>query len=154
MLSYAVLDIAQNHIASQQRWESIQSHLSAQGTCLEVCDCGLEAQTVQQQCQKLLSTYGKDLEIVFCADDAQVAGVLAAVEDGGRKAGEDIYIIGTNATGQTKNLVKQGKLTGTLAADTTLAATRVVQLLRSRGEVLYLDAYVAVAAENVNGDNA
>lgn len=142
-LSYAVLE-AQENIA----WQESCAAALENGECLQVQTGCVDQEDTRKQCSLLLSRYGKDLEVIFCADDVQAAGALAAVEDGGRIVGEDIILISANATEQTLKLVEQGKLTGTLAADTALASAWVLQLLQDEGQVLSLTAYSAVSSGN------
>lgn len=145
-LSYGVLDTAQENKESQLRQQSAMDTLG--GTCLEVRYAKSGVQTAQQQCRLLLSSYGRDLEIILCGDDVLALGALAAAEDGGRIPGEDIFIFGANATTESRNLVRQGKLSGTLQYDMQTASRQVVQLLRSDEQVIYMAGYLAVDSKN------
>ncbi len=68
-------------------------------------------------CAKLLSTYGKDIEVVLCNTDAIALGALEAIEDGGREVGKDIYLFGIDGDDEALEQVKAGKLSGTVQND-------------------------------------
>lgn len=144
-LSYAVLDTDMD----AARLHSFEAALG-NAVCLEHQVCGSDAGKAEQQTRLLLSRYGRDMEIIFCGSDALAQGALAAIEDGGRKVGEDILLIGANATEQSLQLVKEGKLTGTLVGDIQSAAAQVLQLLGSRKQVIFQAEYFAVDQKNVD----
>lgn len=144
-LSYAVLAEDEN-TARQQSFESALEN----AVCLESQVCGSDVEKAEQQCRLFLSRYGRDLEIIFCGADVLADGALAAIEDGGRKVGEDILLIGANATEQSLQLVKEGKLTGTLVGDIQSAAAQVLQLLGSRKQVIFQAEYFAVDQKNID----
>ena len=144
-LSYAVLDTDMD----AARLHSFEAALG-NAVCLEHQVCGSDVAKAEQQTRLLLSRYGRDMEIIFCGSDALAQGALAAIEDGGRKVGEDILLIGANATEQSLQLVKEGKLTGTLVGDIQSAAAQVLQLLGSRKQVIFRAEYFAVDQKNVD----
>ena len=143
-LSYAVLAEDENTVHMQGFESALEN-----AVCLESQVCGSDTEKAEQQCRLFLSRYGRDMEIVLCGADALVQGALAAIEDGGRKVGEDILLIGTNATEASLQLVQEGKLTGTLMGDTHTAVQQVLQLLESRKQVIFHAQYIAVDQKNI-----
>lgn len=140
-LCYAVLDTDTTPL----RRESCAAALAeTDATCLEIQICTPDTESARQRCALLLSRYGKDLEVIFCANDVLAMGALEAIEDGGRKVGRDILLIGADATEQSLELLQQGRLTGTLTGDIHTAADHVLQLLGSREQVIYQAPYTAV----------
>ncbi|NLC96067.1 MAG: galactose ABC transporter substrate-binding protein [Erysipelotrichaceae bacterium] len=64
-----------------------------------------------------LVKYGDKIEAVFCNNDAMALGAAQAIEAAGRTVGKDIYLVGVDALDDAKDLVKEGKMTGTVLND-------------------------------------
>ncbi len=64
-------------------------------------------------CNKALSQYGKDIEVIFCGNGEATQGALEAMKDGGWKADRDFYLIGADADGE-----RNQNYTAILSADT------------------------------------
>lgn len=76
-----------------------------------------------------LTKYGKDLEVVFANNDGMAIGAVQAIEKAGnRTIGEDIFVVGVDAIADAKELLKEGKLTGTVLNDHFNQAQTVVEV--------------------------
>ena len=60
---------------------------------------------------------GKDIEVVFCNNDAMALGAYQAITAAGRTVGEDIYLVGVDALAEAVELVDNGGMTGTVLND-------------------------------------
>jgi len=97
-------------------------------SCLEVCYGQWDRQSGMEMMTQQLAKYGKDIEVVFCADDDIATGALEAVEDGGRTAGQDIYLLGIDGQQHAQVLIRSGELSGTVALDLAFMAGTVTDL--------------------------
>lgn len=64
-----------------------------------------------------LEQFGNKLEVVFANNDGMAVGAVTAIEAAGRKVGEDIFVVGVDAIPDAIELLKGGKLTGTVLND-------------------------------------
>ena len=64
-----------------------------------------------------LTQFGTDLDLVFCNNDAMALGAAAAIEQAGRKVGEDILLLGVDALDEAVKKVGEGTMTGTVLND-------------------------------------
>ncbi len=64
-----------------------------------------------------LAQYGKDVEVVFCNNDAMALGAKQAIDAAGRTVGQDIYLVGVDALDEAVELVNGGGMTGTVLND-------------------------------------
>lgn len=105
------------------------------GTCLEICYTDWSKEAAFNRCVKLLSSYGKDLEVVLCNSDTLAMGAMDAIAEGGRTTGKDIYLAGAGGDFQSRLRIRSGDLSGTvyLPADTLAAmvAETAVKLLKN-----------------------
>lgn len=65
----------------------------------------------------LLSTYGRDIEVLLCGSDDLALGALEALESYGRTVSQDIYVVGIGGEAEILSMVRQGTLTGTAMID-------------------------------------
>jgi len=107
----------------------------------------------RRECERLLSSYGKDIEVVFCNNDAMAVGALEAIREGGRQVGWDIYLVGCDALPEALELVNNGALTGTVTTDPALHAERVAQVVWAllHGETVHKQYYIEY--EGISRDN-
>jgi methyl-galactoside transport system substrate-binding protein len=64
-----------------------------------------------------LASYGDDIEVVFCNNDAMALGALQAIQAAGRTVGTDIYLLGVDALVEALQDVIDGTMTGTVFND-------------------------------------
>jgi methyl-galactoside transport system substrate-binding protein len=113
----------------------------------------------QAQAQSLvanaLAQHGKDIEVVFCNNDAMALGALQAIEAAGETVGKDVYLLGVDALQEACENVKNGKQTGTVFNDhisqSHSAADAAVNYITGAGNDHYIGCdYVKVTTENVD----
>ena len=102
--------------------------------------------------ESALAKYGKDIEVIFANNDGMAIGAVRALENTGRVVGEDVYVVGVDAIDDAMELLKNGKLTGTVLNDHYNQAHTVVEvgIKAMNGEGLspyYWHDYVLVAEE-------
>ena len=111
----------------------------------------------QAQAQSLvanaLAKNGKDIEVVFCNNDAMALGALQAIQAAGRTVGEDIYLVGVDALEEACQNVLSGTQTGTVFNDfltqSHTAADAAINYLTGAGNDHYIGCdYVKVTKDN------
>ena len=111
----------------------------------------------QAQAQSLvanaLAKNGKDIEVVFCNNDAMALGALQAIQAAGRTVGEDIYLVGVDALEEACQNVLSGTQTGTVFNDfltqSHTAADAAINYLTAAGNDHYIGCdYVKVTKDN------
>ena len=71
----------------------------------------------QELAATALTQFGNDVDVIFCNNDAMALGAYQAIVDAGRTVGEDIYLVGVDALDEVQEMVKEGKITGTVLND-------------------------------------
>lgn len=102
--------------------------------------------------ESALAKYGKDIEVVFANNDGMAIGAVRALENAGRVVNEDVYVVGVDAISDAMELLKDGKLTGTVLNDHYNQAHTVIEVAikAMNGEDIspyYWHDYVLVAEE-------
>lgn len=115
VLCYAILAGPEADMDAMALTESCQNAMS--GTCLSVYAGDWTREAAEKNGAKLLATWGKDLEVVICQSRALAEGAMAAIEDGGRSVGEDIFLVSIGSSQMDKLLVKSGDLSGIATPD-------------------------------------
>lgn len=105
-------------------------------------------------CADALAQYGKDIEVIFCGNDAMAMGALEAVRSGGWRVGEDFYLVGIDGTEGALQAIQMGDMTGTVAEDLHAQAQQVMAVAQAMlaGEAVEKQYYVncaVVTQENV-----
>ncbi|MBO6239791.1 MAG: substrate-binding domain-containing protein [Butyrivibrio sp.] len=109
-------------------------------------------ETARQLMAKALEN-DKDIEVVFCNNDAMALGALEAIEADDRKVGEDIYLVGVDALEEVIGYVLDGRMTGTVFNDYisqshAAADTAINYIKREKVEHYVGCHYVKVTAKN------
>jgi len=107
----------------------------------------------QAQAQSLvanaLAKNGKDIEVVFCNNDAMALGALQAIQAAGRTVGEDIYLVGVDALEEACQNVLSGTQTGTVFNDFLTQSHTAANYLTGAGNDHYIGCdYVKVTKDN------
>ena len=109
--------------------DNLDAQLHAETCCKALTDQGIEVVRLdagsgdwtqtggKRVCEYALSQYGKDIEVVFCNNDAMALGAWTAIQDGGRTVGRDIYLVGIGGEKIALDMVQSGGMTGTVTAD-------------------------------------
>ena len=71
----------------------------------------------QELAATALTQFGNDVDVIFCNNDAMALGAYQAIVDAGRTVGKDIYLVGVDALDEVQEMVKEGKITGTVLND-------------------------------------
>ena len=71
----------------------------------------------QQLAATALAQFGKDIDVVFCNNDAMALGAYQAIKEAGRKVNEDILLLGVDALDECVEMVQNGMMTGTVLND-------------------------------------
>ena len=71
----------------------------------------------QQIAQNALNQFGDQIDVIFCNNDGMALGAAAAIEQAGRKVGEDILLLGVDALEECQQMVQNGTMTGTVLND-------------------------------------
>lgn len=120
IVTYIVIGGPADHLDAQLRTETCCKALTDQGIEVVRLDAGSGDWTQaggKRVCEYALSQYGKDIEVVFCNNDAMALGAWTAIQDGGRTVGTDIYLVGIGGEKMALDMVQNGGMTGTVAAD-------------------------------------
>ena len=71
----------------------------------------------QQLAATALAQFGKDIDVIFCNNDAMALGAYQAIVDAGRKVNEDILLLGVDALDECVEMVANGQMTGSVLND-------------------------------------
>lgn len=157
ILSYALIAGPENHLDAQLRSDGCSRALSESGgeTELLALEYGQwTREDAQRRCAKLLATYGKDIEAIFCSSDEMALGAMDAIQDGGRTVGQNIYLYGIGGERQILFLIRSGDLTGTVSLDipgqvkNVLSAVTALLTGKPVEKVSYVN-HIAIDASNV-----
>ena len=64
-----------------------------------------------------ITAHGDKIDVIFCNNDGMALGAYAAIEAAGLKVGEDLYLLGVDALTECVEMIKEGKMTGTVLND-------------------------------------
>lgn len=130
IVSYVVIGGPADDLDAQARTEHCTDLLTEASVAAELLEAGhgdWSGESGQRECQRMLSNYGRDIEVVFCNNDAMAVGALEAIREGGRQVGRDIYLVGCDAMPEALTLVDSGDLTGTVTTDPALHAQQITK---------------------------
>lgn len=112
-----------------------------------------EREAAREQVISMMDEYGKELELILCADDEQALGAWDAVRDEKRKVGHDVMILGFDATQESLQEAASGNIAGTFFNDfmgqARNSSDAVLEYIKG-GTVPYemLTEYVCVTVDN------
>lgn len=87
------------------------------------------AESGLQLCQQEMAAFGKDVEVIICGSDRMALGAAQAIEEGGWQLGQDVYLFGIGADEEVLQLIRDGKITGTVSSDIDLQINAVLKTL-------------------------
>lgn len=151
-IAYVVIAGPEEDMDAIARTQSCMDAL--QGSCLAVSYGNWERTAGEAACGKLLSAWGKDIEVVLCNSDALALGALDAIREGGRSVGQDIFLVGFGGDQQSRLLVRSGDFSGTVCPDwdnqKTIILETVKQLISGRNiQKQQYGTYIPITADNV-----
>lgn len=131
VVRYVMIKGASGNIDAQMRAESAIKVLTDAGVqveCLmeESGDWGRESG--RQIAASALSKFGKKIDVVFCSNDDTAIGAYQAIRAAGRTVNGNIYVLGIDATGEARSMVRRGTLTGTVAYNPGQAARTALDI--------------------------
>lgn len=156
-LQYVMVVGDPENVDAQYRTQfSIEQYLESSG--LEV-DCLVEERGMWDQAKgqeiaaNALAQYGEQIEVIFCNNDGMALGAKQAIDEAGRKVGEDIYLVGVDALADAVDLIVKGEMTGTVLNDHIGQSHQAVDaaIMALNGTALeeyYWVDYVKVTPEN------
>lgn len=120
-LSYIMLQGDPENVDAKYRTEfSISQYKEVSGLEVEELDMQ-RGDWKQEKGQEItandLAKFANQIEVVFANNDAMALGANQAIEAAGRTVGTDIYLVGVDALEEVVQLVKEGKVTGTVLND-------------------------------------
>ena len=156
-----------SYIMIQGDPENVDAQYRTEFSVKALKDAGIEVDQLddqvgnwdQAQAQSLvansLAQHGKDIEVVFCNNDAMALGALQAIEAAGETVGTDVYLVGVDALQEACDNVKAGKQTGTVFNDhisqSHSAADAAVKYITGGDNEHYIGCdYVKVTTDNVD----
>ena len=101
-----------------------------------------------------MEEYGRELELILCANDSQAAGVWKAISEEKRLVGHDVLILGLGAGEETLREVARGNITGTLFNNSMEQAKCTADYTISFLKGIEVPHYTAFDHVNVTVDNA
>jgi len=138
-ISYIMIEGDPENIDAQYRTQFSIKYLTDAGYTVECLDdqVGNWAQARGQEiCANALAKFGRQIEVVFCNNDAMALGAAAAIQAAGRTVGKDIYLVGVDALAECVEMVNAGTMTGTVLNDhvgqSHKAVDVAVELLNAR----------------------
>ena len=102
-----------------------------------------------------MSDYGKELDLILCADDSQALGAAKAVNDEKKRVGHDVLIMGFDATAESMAEAAAGRIYSTFFNDfmdqSQKASSTVLAFLKGSGAdqgFSMISEYVSVTVDN------
>lgn len=94
------------------------------------------------------------IELIICNNDNMGEGCISALESAGYNngTGKTIPVFGVDATDSAKELIANGKMTGTVKQDAEGMAAAIAQIAKAVGEGTALKDAVAATAEEQHRD--
>lgn len=120
IVSYIMIEGDPENIDAQYRTQFSIKYLTDHGIAVRCLDdqVGNWAQAKGQElCANALAKFGRQIEVVFCNNDAMALGASAAIQAAGRTVGSDIYLVGVDALDECVEMVNNGTMTGTVLND-------------------------------------
>ncbi len=124
---YAILAGEEENEEVSQQCASIEKSLFG-ASRLETRRCANPSEAASSACGGLLSTYGRDLEVIVCTDAELSAAAVAAVAEAGRQPGQDLYVIGAGESPDSIKLLQDKILSVTVAPERTENGNQIVQV--------------------------
>ena len=109
--------------------ENVDAQYRTEFSIKALTDAGIEVDNLFQQRgdweqakgQELAATalaqFGGKVDVIFCNNDGMALGAFQAIVAAGRTVGEDIYLVGVDALDEAVEMVRDGRMTGTVLND-------------------------------------
>ena len=109
--------------------ENIDAQFRTEFSIKALKDAGVEVECLLEQvgnwatdqgqtiAANAITAHGDKIDVIFCNNDGMALGAYAAIEAAGLKVGEDLYLLGVDALTECVEMIKEGKMTGTVLND-------------------------------------
>ena len=109
--------------------ENVDAQYRTEFSIKALTDAGIEVEKLfeqrgdweQAKGQELAATalaqFGDKVDVIFCNNDGMALGAFQAIVSAGRTVGEDIYLVGVDALDEAVEMVRDGRMTGTVLND-------------------------------------
>lgn len=117
VISYVVIQGPEDHMDARLRTGALEYALSAgdlRGNRLALKQGAWTEESGKQLCLEAMAEFGVDIEVIFCGSDLLTQGAAAAVAESGWTAGEDFYLFGMGTQAETRQLLEDGVVSGTV----------------------------------------
>lgn len=153
-VSCLVLNGAAESKRAKEYWESLQAVCPPNVEFLSMVNTDGSLIGGRKHCKEELARYGKDIEVILCGSDQIAVGADQAIADGGRMVGKDVYLFGIGGDADGVQLIRDGKMTGTVYAVPAEQIEALCSLTKMLFEKKPIDKitmlqYVSVTAENI-----
>lgn len=113
----------------------------------------LTREDAKEQVIEWMKEYGKDLEVIFCADDMQALGAYDAISEEKKKVGHDVLIMGFESNTDSLREIAAGNIRSSFFNDfmeqSMKASEGVLAFLKgSPVQTLAISEYVSVTVDN------
>ncbi|MBT9777557.1 substrate-binding domain-containing protein [Clostridium sp. MCC353] len=157
-ISYVMITGADDNLDAEYRTEYSIKALEDAGIktkCLTKRSGSWNQKEGYQLVSNALFQYGREIEVVFCNNDAMANGARSAILEAGRTVGDDICLVGVDALRDTVGYVEEGTVTGTVfndyATQAHTAADAVVKMIRGeKTDKEYTVDYIKVVGDLTN----
>lgn len=116
---------------------------------------GTDLESSMEQVVEWMSDYGKELDLILCADDTQALGALNGISDEKRRVGHDVLIMGFDAHTESLEEAAAGNIYSTFFNDfmdqSQNASNTVLAFLKGAGAdqgTEMISDYVSVTVDN------
>lgn len=116
-IQYVMVEGDKENSDSKYRTEySVKALLDAsmEVECLEDKVGNFMRDEAKQIVKEAIEKHGREIEVIFCNNDAMAMGALEIIKDSGLVVGTDIFLVGVDALPEAVNCVLDGTMTGTV----------------------------------------
>ena len=126
-VSYMILTGPDTSTEALARAGSLERYFDGEQLTLQHTDW--TAESGKELCAAGISAYGKDVEVIFCCGALITQGAAQAVQDSGRVAGKDVYIIGFSTDDALSEQIENETVTAAIAQDSIRQTDGIIQAL-------------------------
>ena len=117
ILQYILIKGEKNNLDAKLRSEYVIKTINKNGVDnIEIASefCNWDRDIAKNRVKSLLLQYGNSIEAIICNNDEMAIGSVIALEEFGYSSKEKVIIVGIDGTEEAINLIKQGKMSGTV----------------------------------------
>ncbi|KLE16087.1 galactose ABC transporter substrate-binding protein [Clostridium sp. C8] len=122
-LDYILLEGERDNVEAQLRSECVIRDLNENGIktneiATEICNW--EKECAKEKINSLFDKYGDNIEVIISNNDDMAVGAVLALQEKGYNLGDPnkfISVVGIGGTGEVRDMIKKGFITGTVIQD-------------------------------------